>query len=84
MDETVLSAKSAFKTIDTAMGEGTSASSQPYAHDSTFNFGSNDGSNEVVNVNLMFLMNLFFMNLFLFIFCKDWEKRSKEETAGNR
>ena len=59
MDETVLSAKSAFKTIDTAMGEGTSAASQPYAYDSVFNFGSNDGLNEPVNVNLMFLMNLF-------------------------
>ena len=59
MDETVLSAKSAFKTIDTTMGEGTSAASQPYAYDSVFNFGSNDGLNEPVNVNLMFLMNLF-------------------------
>ena len=79
MDETVLSAKSAFKTIDTAIGEGTSAASQSYAHDFTSNSASNDGSNDAVNL-MIFYKSLLYESLLIDCFLKDWEKRAKEKT----
>lgn len=77
MDESVLSERSAFKTIGTSTGEGTSAAFQPYAHDLTFNFDDN-GSNEPVN--LMFFIKLFFIYWLFFVKIgrKDRKRKHKE------